>query len=367
MTGKIVVFGATGYAGELAVRSLVARGVRPVVAGKTEARVRAAADRLGGLDHLLADASDVASLRALVEPGDVLVTTVGPFDQIGLNAAQAAADQGAHYLDSTGEVGFVRALQERHDARARATRATMLPAFGNDYVPGFLAGAVALERAGEEASSLDVGYFIDGSLRGGKGLSHGTRTTVVDGLTLPVTLWQDRALVDRRAAAKVRTFRVNGRRKAAVLATGTEVLMLPREFPQLEHVTVYNGWFPATARVLPAVTAVVSAASRSERGARAVHRLLARTVGPSGGPDAAERARTGAHTVAIARDAGGRALSEIHVVGPNVYELTAELMAWAGIELAHGRTHAAGVLSPTEAFGLDTLTRACADIGLVVA
>lgn len=364
MTGTIVVFGATGYAGELAVQSLLRRGVRPVIAGKTEARVRAAAEALGGLDHRLADAGDVESLKALVGPGDVLITTVGPFDKVGHNAARAAAEQGAHYLDSTGEVGFVRELQERHDATARQTGATMLPAFGNDYVPGFLAGAVALERA-PEATSVDIGYFIDGSLRGGKGLSHGTRTTVAEGLTLPVTLWRDRAVVDRRAAAVVKSFRINGRRKAAVLATGTEVLFLPREFPQLVDVTVYNGWFPATSRVLPAVTALASAASRTGRGARMTQKTLARTVGPTGGPDAAERARTGAHTVAIARDAAGAALAEVHVTGPNVYDLTAELMAWAGIELAHGRADTAGVVSPTEAFGLTTLTRACADIGLV--
>ncbi|TCJ30641.1 saccharopine dehydrogenase family protein [Nocardioides jejuensis] len=367
MTGTIVVFGATGYAGELAVRSLLRRGVKPVVAGKTESRIKAAAEKFGGLEYRLADAADVGSLRALVGAGDVLMTTVGPFDQVGYNAAQAAADEGAHYIDSTGEVGFVHDLRERHDLRARETGATMLPAFGNDYVPGFLAGAIAIERAGAQIASLDIGYFIDGSLRGGKGLSHGTRTTVAEGMTLPVTLWHDRTLVDRRAASKVKTFTISGHRKAAVLATGTEVLFLPREYPQLASVTVYNGWFPEMSRVLPLVTAVATTVARTDRGARAVDKVLAKTVGPTGGPDAAERARTGAHTVAIARNAAGKAVSEVHVVGPNVYDLTAELMAWAGIELVNGRASSAGVVGPTEAFGLEVLTRACADIGLVVA
>ncbi|MFH7422596.1 hypothetical protein RA276_28700, partial [Pseudomonas syringae pv. tagetis] len=56
------------------------------------------------------------SVRALVSEGDVLVTTVGPFERLGDVAADAAASQGAHYLDSTGEVGFVRRLQERYPA-----------------------------------------------------------------------------------------------------------------------------------------------------------------------------------------------------------------------------------------------------------
>ena len=64
------------------------------------------------------------------------------------NLAQAAADAGAHYLDSTGEVGFVRKLRARHDTRARNTGATMVPAFGYDYVPGNLAAALAARVGG---------------------------------------------------------------------------------------------------------------------------------------------------------------------------------------------------------------------------
>lgn len=120
-------------------------------------------------DHQVANVTDLDSVRALVGPGDVLVTTVGPFARLGFAAAQAAVDQGAHYVDSTGEAGFVRELQQRHDLRARETGAVMLSAFGNDYVPGILAGALAAQQAGDELHSMDIGYFVDGSLRGGKG------------------------------------------------------------------------------------------------------------------------------------------------------------------------------------------------------
>ena len=64
------------------------------------------------------------------------------------NLAQAAADAGAHHLDSTGEVGFVRKLRARHNTRARNTGATMVPAFGYDYVPGNLAAALAARVGG---------------------------------------------------------------------------------------------------------------------------------------------------------------------------------------------------------------------------
>ena len=41
-------------------------------------------------------------------PGDVLVSTVGPFQRYGEAALSAAIDTGAHYVDSTGEAPFIR-------------------------------------------------------------------------------------------------------------------------------------------------------------------------------------------------------------------------------------------------------------------
>ena len=114
------------------------------------------------------------------------------------------------------------------------------------------------------------------------------------------------------------------------------------------------------------VSAVANLAVRTRAGARFVHFVNERMEGAPGGPDEKERARSRAHTVAVARDSSGSILSEIHVKGPSVYDLTAELMAWAADELAHGRGQTPGVVGPIEAFGLETLVDACRTIGLAV-
>src|SRR3978361_621396 len=101
MAGRIVLFGATGYTGELVARALVARGARPVLAGRASARGPARQTRV-------ADVARPETVRALVEKGDVLVATVGPFVRWGAPAIEAAIDAGAHYIDSTGEPAFIR-------------------------------------------------------------------------------------------------------------------------------------------------------------------------------------------------------------------------------------------------------------------
>src|SRR5439155_8892214 len=80
MAGRIVVFGATGYTGRLTSEALVARGARPVLAGRSRERLETLARDLGGSpDTVVADVARPDTLRALVERGDVLVSTVGPF------------------------------------------------------------------------------------------------------------------------------------------------------------------------------------------------------------------------------------------------------------------------------------------------
>jgi short subunit dehydrogenase-like uncharacterized protein len=365
VTGSIVVLGATGYTGRLAVEALLRRGVRPVLAGRRPDELTRVADELGGPEPLatrVVDVTDTAALRALVDPGDVLLTTVGPFERFGYGVAEAAALAGAHYVDSTGEVGFVREIHRRLDGIAREHGATMLPAFGYDYVPGILAGALALADA-PEATRAEIGYFATGPLW--KGLSQGTRSTMADGLTLPSTVWRDGRLTDVRTAGAIAPFPVRGRRRHAFLVSGTEVLALPRLHPTLREVEVYNGWFPALSRAITLTSAVANRLSRRPAGARLVERIAGLAVGPAGGPDAAERARTRTHAVARATDGTGRLLAEAHVEGPSIYSLTGELLAMAAELLATGHGREAGVVTPVDAFGLDLLRSSCAEAGLV--
>ena len=148
MTSRIVVFGATGYTGRLVAERLAAQGARPVLAGRDERRLGELAERLGGLETVKADAMRRNSVFAAVEPGDVLVSTVGPFAKWGDAAVRAAiAAPGAVYLDSTGEPVFIRRVFEELGGR-RPARAgsTLMTAMGFDFVPGRAGGRAGAAR-----------------------------------------------------------------------------------------------------------------------------------------------------------------------------------------------------------------------------
>ncbi|MFE2067226.1 hypothetical protein ACFXDH_33425 [Streptomyces sp. NPDC059467] len=213
----------------------------------------------------------------------------------------------------------------------------MLPAFHYDYVPGILAAHLAVRQVGDAVRTVDIGCFATGSLR--RGLSQGTRNTGRNGLTLPVPRRHGHRLIDRRPASNLRDFTVRGRRRTAFLLSGIEVLFPPQAFPQLDTVSVYNGWFPALSRPVQAVSAAAATAARHTFGRKLLELLTRPMGGQPGGPDAAERARTRSHIVAVASDApDGVPLAEVHLEGPSIHTLTAELFAWAPTDSPSGTT-----------------------------
>lgn len=366
----IVLFGATGYTGRLTAEALVARGARPTLAGRNAERLASLAAELGGLPTAVADVSQPASVAALLDEGDVLVTTVGPFLRFGEPALDAAIAARATYIDSTGEPPFVRRVFEQYGPTAAERGCALLTAFGYDYVPGNLAGALALRDAGSAATRVDVGYFITGGGLTGvaRAASGGTAASAAGIVLEPGFAWRRGGIVTQRPAASVRAFKVEGRRQEGVSVGGTEHFALPRLAPQLQEVNVYLGWSGPLSRPLQAATAVGDVVRRLPLADQVLRQLVQRAPlqGSTGGPDAAARARTGSVAVAVASDAAGRALSEVHLQGPNGYDFTAAIMAWAattaaGQGLPGGAT---GALGPVDAFGLETLERACAEAGL---
>ena len=154
MAERIVVFGATGYTGDLTARALVraarARSSRPATRRACARWPRSSAGWSGRWPTSRAR----TPCARCVERGDVLVSTVGPFARWGEPAVQAAIGAGAHYLDSTGEGSFIRDVFERYGAGAQAAGCGLVTAFGYDWVPGNLAGALALRDAGEAATRV---------------------------------------------------------------------------------------------------------------------------------------------------------------------------------------------------------------------
>ena len=364
MPSRIVLFGATGYTGRLTAEALVARGARPVLAGRSAEKLESlAADLDPSLELSVADTARPETISSLLERGDVLVSTVGPFARFGHAALLAAIGARASYLDSTGEPAFVREVFERFGPPARRAGCGLLPAFGYDYVPGNLAGALALREAPAAAARIDVGYFVTGRASGA--WSGGTLASLAGAATSPGFAFRDGRLVSEANGRRVRGFELRGRRSSGVSIGGTEHFSLPRIEPALQEVGVYLGLGGSLSRALQGVAMPTGVLARAPVAGPALRALTARAPGgSSGGPDAATRARTGSHVIALAQDRAGRKAAEVRLDGQNPYAFTAAILAWGAETAAQRGLESAGALGPVEGFGLDSLEKGCREAGL---
>jgi short subunit dehydrogenase-like uncharacterized protein len=360
---RIVVFGATGYTGRLVTEALLERGARPVLAGRSAEKLAALEADLGapGLETAVADVADPDSVQALIGRGDVLVSTVGPFMRWGMPAVEAAIGAGATYFDSTGEGPFLRTLFEDCDGAARAAGATLVPAFGYDFVPGNLAAGLALRDAAGAGVRVDIGYFVSGR---GFAMSSGTQASGVLIATEPAHRFAGGRLGSEPTGRRVATFHVGGRARRAISIGGTEQFSVPKVHPQVREVNVHLGWVDSLARVAQAGSFVTPLLRRLDPSGKVRNALSQRASGRATSPPSESVETSRSHAIALVYDANGREVAAAEVAGTNPYPLTGALLAWGAQGASAGEVGGPGVLGPLEAFSLDQLEAGCAAAGL---
>ena len=190
---EVIVFGATGFTGRLVAAYLAtaAPDLRWAIAGRRAdelARIAAALPDGARPACVTADARDGASLAAMAARTKVIVSTAGPFAELGPGVVAACVAAGTHYADLTGEVTFVRAMIDAHHEAARAAGARIVPCSGFDSIPSDLGTQLVLETARARGVTLTGVTALYGAMRGG--VSGGT---VASMLGLVETATHDRA------------------------------------------------------------------------------------------------------------------------------------------------------------------------------
>lgn len=139
----ILVFGATGFTGQLVCEYLAAhapKSVRWRVAGRRADALLDVAKRHESSNCppagvAIGASDDPAALKVLAERSRVVITTVGPYAKHGGPLAHACAEAGTDYLDITGEPTFVARTIVEEDAIAKKTGARLVSCCGFDSIP----------------------------------------------------------------------------------------------------------------------------------------------------------------------------------------------------------------------------------------
>ena len=174
-TGRLLIYGATGYTGKLTAQAAKAQGLKPLLAGRDAVKTQAVA-ALHGFEWRAFELAETAKLEAALREVDAVLHIAGPFSATSRPMAEACLRCGRHYLDITGEIDVFEALAAR-DAEAKAKGVMLLPGVGFDVVPSDCLAAHAKRRL-PDATKL---FLAIGGL---DKMSRGTAKTSVEAIAL---------------------------------------------------------------------------------------------------------------------------------------------------------------------------------------
>lgn len=363
----ITLFGATGYTGRLVARALARtefpgqpQGVPLRLAGRSPDKLTRLAESLPGSPAwLVADATRPATLPPLFQGTRVLINCAGPFTDLGEPVVTQAALNGVHYLDTTNELGYVYQMQS-YDSLARKSGAAIVLACGLEVALADCAAAVLARLAAEAQPSPGTGPPPSGVLSQpsekepvfdevavvydihGRGSSIGSRRSAVRALATSWLGYRDgywcRALPGREG----RRVQLPRGPRPAISFPSSEIVTVPHHIPVRQVKT----WLTASWHAplwAPALLPIFAWLARGPVG-RTVEALGSRVFPP---PETGLRSDAPFAIQIEARH--GDTGQVLALTGKGVYELTAEIVAYAASQLAQPGYDRAGVLPPAVA------------------
>lgn len=304
-----MIYGANGYTGELIAREAVRRGLAPVLAGRSAAKLQPLADELG-LPLRAFALDDAAAVRRGLDGIGLVLHCAGPFSATSAPMIEGCLAAGAHYLDITGEAPvFEHSLAPAQHARAQAAGVVLCPGVGFDVIPTDCVAA-KLKELLPDATHLSLGFDTS------SGLSPGTSKTMIEGLAQGCLERRDGVLVTVPLGSKQRAIDFGrGPRWAMTIPWGDVATAF-----HTTGIPDIDTWFPLKKPL--ARGARLMGLLRPLMATTAMQSLLKALAGRYvQGPDAATRARLPTWVWGEARNARGETRT-VRIRTANGYTLT---------------------------------------------
>lgn len=175
----VVVYGATGFTGQLVAEYLVKQyppssGLKWAIAGRSLEKLASVRDAVGASAEtplILADAEELDSLKRLVDSTKVVLTTVGPYQLYGNELVELCANSGTDYVDLCGEPAWMHTMINKHQSAAEKSGARIVFSCGFDSIP-FDLGVYFLQEQAKKKFGHTLPK-VKGRVRGMKGTFSG--------------------------------------------------------------------------------------------------------------------------------------------------------------------------------------------------
>ena len=337
----LLIYGATGYIGDLTVDAALERGLRPRLGGRDAGRVARRAEH-AGLASAAAALDDTRALDRMLADVKVLLNAAGPFSETWRPLVDACVRTGVHYLDLTAEVLVFEGIRTC-GAAARQRGIMLLPGVGFDVVPSdCLAAHVAGRLPG--AHTLRVG------VSGLELMSRGSAKTLANQAGRPAFVRRGGQLTTIPAGSLEHTFDF-GSGPSSGIAVSWGDLATAFDTTGIPNIETY---FEATPQIRTMVAAErLLGPLFSTMPARTLMAAFSSSIPP--GPDEEERATRAAAIVIEAEHPSGYTVRS-RLRTPEAYTLSARTAAAIAADVLAGN-YEPGYQTPARLLGADYVLR----------
>uniref|UniRef100_A0A1I8EZ08 Sacchrp_dh_NADP domain-containing protein n=1 Tax=Wuchereria bancrofti TaxID=6293 RepID=A0A1I8EZ08_WUCBA len=143
----IVLYGASGFTGAYVLKLLIEEqkqhNVSFAIAGRSEARLKKLLENISqelgkdlqNVSIITANSYDESTLAAMANQAKVIINVVGPYRLYGEAVVKAAVENGASYVDISGEPAFLESMQMKYGNIAQEKGLYVVGACGWDSIP----------------------------------------------------------------------------------------------------------------------------------------------------------------------------------------------------------------------------------------
>ncbi len=234
---KFLLYGANGYTGSLIAEQAGEFGLTPILAGRSEDKIRPLAERLG-YEYRIFDLSETEKLEQALREVPVVLHAAGPFKFTAEPMIKACLRTGTHYLDITGEIPVFE-LAASLDKKAKDSNIMLMPGVGFDVVPTDCL-ALYLKKQLPDATHLKLAFITMGGRT-----SHGTAMTMVENLSESSARRENGKIIKEPMGQDTVQVSYNGKKWLAVSIPWGDISTAYRS-TGLANIRTYTGMSPST-------------------------------------------------------------------------------------------------------------------------
>ena len=242
-----LIYGSYGYTGQLIANLAAQRGLRPILAGRNEKRLRAQAGTLN-LEYRAFSLDETSALYSALGDVEGVLHCAGPFVHTFRQMAEACLVTRRHYVDISGEIPGFEALA-RLDDDAKRAGIMLLHGAGFDVVPSDCLAAHLKQRL---PSATHLRLYIRGVR---SGFSRGTARSAIENMQRGGMIRQDGELVQVPPAWQVRAVDF-GRGPVKVGSIGWGDVSTAYHSTGIPNVETYMAFPPLAIRTLRALRVI---------------------------------------------------------------------------------------------------------------